>query len=569
MPIDGPSRSNEISIETRKTNLPLDQMMYDCYTEYAIRNTTGEHIYLLGVDGEVRILPTDRVDSSTMGFRGVVLAKREKYPSKDEVGRVKLVTDNSNRDLTHKYIPVVCLRHFSNGRYINTPRYVPELNIVVSLVNDAEAMKAAHPYLRDRQNSTDLVLSANSHDLTIRHVYLAVNNCIAKIDVTHDEHRPEEVTFFFPGATPERPWGGFHCSITDQHIPDVAYNEAWGALFGTDFDKVYEKSLELRSIGSTEDEIISNSVKEIDLKRKVANAQKELELTKEDKALVDRELSRYTTKEQEQFVDASLNKKLELESLKGQQTISKADADKELAMLKLQQEQIAARANEAQAGASMLKSAAVVVPVVATAAMYCAKQSATAALLPLAASGAWAGPVGLAVSAATALAVAMVMSDFGSGFREKLKDGTQAIWSFIKNTTGRVVETAKNIASRIVDGTIDLAHTSIDWCQDTVISAFSGAASKIGGIAKTAIVETAGAFKKMLALAQDTCVGAWQKACEIGGGIVDGIKSFTGSILDTGKDIVSSVWEKTCDIGESILDGCSSFVDTITSWRPW
>ena len=574
------------------SGVALNQDLLEWYSETGIKNTTGADVYVLKADGTI-----DIVSSKILGygygdfFRGITIDFR--YVN--EYDLMKSDTSEIGKQCTATY-PVERFRYLDKkGNWVYTPVYVKEINCVISLKLDAREMENHHPALNgSRFTTTGMTFKANCHNPDIHEFYWwAGGNDVMVLPVEHDTDHPEFISCDYQSPDPKL--GSFRLKHDDKDgsdtiFEDLVYVEQRDMYYGTDLKAVYKKMAELRNSRS-----IDVAANDAELLKQLADAEvllsqkdQEIATLKKEKELSEKAAAVYRSEEEGRFKAEDLNAKVKLRELDlADKREAREDNEKEreandlkrtedriarmedrqyeaeLFQRKLQQDQVQARANELASQASMFKSAAVILPIVATAVVYWAK---TTAVTSIAGATASSGPIGLAVAAAIALAVYAGCKLMGVDVNGAVRNAWDSITDWVGAIYHKVVSVASFVYSGVISGALGITKNFVLNVVDKTCNICKSIGANLGGIAKSVMVETAGVLRKVCSIAQETGSAIWRGTKWTASACWNGIKTVSAKAWDITKSTVSGVWDKLCSGADYVSDKARAAWNTITGW---
>lgn len=402
------------------------------YTGVQLSNHTGKTVYFMGVDGVVHNLVSrpwyNMIKDSSPKICVRVDARYDSEPINGVCRALNIIT-NRYDDI---YITPVSELYTEVG--IPTAVYLPQANVTVSMVPDTNLLRQAHPFLATPIQSDDMLFSRlviNLHDPSKKYFYVAGAHGVSKINVIHELTKPEFIQFRVRdehGITKESRLD--ISADVDLRCIDVGYKR-FGLVMGLVADMV----------ATTFDELHNQVHIELaETKQQLDNITKELTITKEENALLKKQVTKVVDEHAEINELSSLKMKADIANLDYEKTKARISADIDMLPAKAQRENHRAEMDLAVAHAKLIgaesdnraqawKSTAAIAGAAATLGVVATKVMTTSSAAAVAAISA---PVSVPIAAVAALGVAVAASS--EGVRDNIAD----IFSSVRRTSSRI-----------------------------------------------------------------------------------------------------------------------------------
>lgn len=427
------------------TTTPIDQVSSGWYSETCIENHSGESIYVMRPSGEIQeVAPLFR--SQNFGRRVIVKHAYRCGLVNPDPG---MITGKPTY-ASPKYPRIDTEINFS--RLIAGPLFLMEFGIALATEANLSRLKEEnyldpdfyHRKILDLSHTyfecgypTPLVINANCHDPSIDFLYVEINGTMMSLKVRHDLESPEYLDVSVNlGESHDIVHVDFDWSKSE--VKDVQIkNQIW--IMGTSRDKVFrrikEKADKNKTLLTQEEvnRLLEEKTQELQRKLDEAIREKEqtarkLELMKTDLSNANAELARANDMSKATFEQQQLAYKLATQSeeralnrekqdlLRDQtrwaqeQAQAKAEADLAIARAKVHKEQLSLQGAEATNISTLAKSATILLPIVASAAIWIGRAQSTSSLAVMVGSASAAVMPAVAIGAILSWAVKPVVS---------------------------------------------------------------------------------------------------------------------------------------------------------------
>ena len=402
------------------------------YKGVELSNHTGRTLYVMGTDGVVHSLIPRQPWNFVKDTAPKVCVKVDiRFDSQPINGVYRALNINTGRYADIYITPMTAL-YTTKG--VPTAVYLPQANVTVSMVPDTNLLRQAHPFLATPIQSDDMLFSRlviNLHDPSKKYFYVAGAHGVSKINVIHELTKPEFIQFRVRdehGITKESRLD--ISADVDLRCIDVGYKR-FGLVMGlvadmvaTTFDKLHNQvHIELA-----------------ETKQQLDNITKELTITKEENALLKKQVTKVVDEHAEINELSSLKMKADIANLDYEKTKARISADIDMLPAKAQRENHKAEMDLAVAHAKLIgaesdnraqawKSTAAIAGAAATLGVVATKVMTTSSAAAVAAISA---PVSVPIAAVAALGVAVAASN--EGVRDNIAD----IFSSVRRTSSRI-----------------------------------------------------------------------------------------------------------------------------------
>lgn len=469
------------------------------FESLTVKNVTNKTVYMMKPDGEVVSLPplhsTTDSDSLDVGIE-IQALQRSGKDTGDEYPYIDL-----SRKVSYPLIKV----NVSSKTLMRDAVYVSELGLAFAYGHLKHLLPNVHrlgdQYTRDAiihaqekfivdGSTVPLIISANSHNPDINFFYIAVNNVITSVNVTHDGARPEGVLVTFNLSTSSSRWT-IPVDLTDPVSTVCELGTKW--IMGHDREKVIEaisaeqqKSLNKVTLAEVENKI-SESTKNISeqltsVTRERDQLQQQLLLQKKDLDNVTQELRQANAPAEQSAEQFLAQQKTLTAQYTRDVTVAKLNDDRDrsqiefnqkmmynqqahennmqLGELKVQKEQCSVSSANVTATGNVVKTAAVVAPIIGSLGYF----------LYTAAKCATGGLIGAISSLAPALAKSGIVPSM-STLLTKVASTGKTVCRSVYNT---VTKGASWVADKVASG--------VHWAVDKAASFASSVGSAIGSV---------------------------------------------------------------------------------------
>lgn len=467
------------------------------FESLVIKNVTNKTVYMMKPDGEVVELPPlhspNDSDSLDSGLE-IKALQRTGRNTGDEYPYI---------DLTRKTQYPLIQINVSSKTLMRDAVYVSELGLAFAYGHLKHLLPNVHrlgdQYTRDAiihaqekfivdGSSVPLIISANSHNPDIKLFYVAFNNVLTSVNVNHDSALPEGVLVTFNLSTSSSRWT-IPVDLTEPVSIVCELGTKW--FMGHDREKVIEainaeqqKSLNKVTLAEVEAKVseATKSLSEqlLSVTRERDQLQQQILLQKKDLDNVTQELRQANAPTQQSTEQFLAQQKTLTAQYTRDVTVAKLDNDrdrsqiefnqkmmmnqqaheneKELNQLKVQKEQFSASNASVTATGNVVKTAAVVAPIIGSLGYF----------LYTAAKSTAGGLVGLVSSLAPALAKTGIVPSWSS------------LLSGVKSIGKSVGKKISNVVSKGASWVADKAAKGVSWIADKAVSFVSSVGSTIG-----------------------------------------------------------------------------------------